>query len=448
MDKRLLRWLTIIIPVGFLVIFFLTLNIALGEDIQVIQLVIIFVTFTIGALIFSNWVFSIIDQREKQMNQYAAQLEALNRASLLITTELEMAMVLQKVVDISRELVASEYGALGILNDSDIYYEQFIPSGDEDFSANFGVKLGEYILEVLDNIGEAFRNNDLVSDKDLKDFIEKYPKLYTALGVPINSKGKVIGNLFLANKNDQEEYSEEDQQVLEMFANQTAIVIENAKLYRQTRRLAVLQERERFGMDLHDGVIQSIYAVGLMLEDIRGRVTTDPEKSRQSISTAVVSLNNAISDLRNYILNLRPHHFQDRNLLEGVEELARALRANTFMNVHVEMCKIDSNLLSAEDISELLHITQEALSNVQKHARATDVEVRANIENKHLIFEILDNGISIPAEMIMHSTGNGLNNMRERTETLDGKIEIKQQETGGTVIRLEIPLKYSEKPKL
>jgi signal transduction histidine kinase len=448
MDKRLLRWLTIIIPVGFLVIFFLTLNLALGEDIQVIQLVIIFVTFTVGALIFSNWVFSIIDQREKQMNQYAAQLEALNRASLLITTELEMAMVLQKVVDISRELVASEYGALGIFNDSGIYYEQFIPSGGEDFSANFGVKLGEYILEALDNIGEAFRNNDLVSDKGIKDFIEKYPKLYTALGVPIISKGEVIGNLFLANKNDQEEYSEEDQQVLEMFANQTAIVIENAKLYRQTRRLAVLQERERFGMDLHDGVIQSIYAVGLMLEDIRGRVSKEPEKSRQGIATAVVSLNNAISDLRNYILNLRPHHFQDRNLLEGVEELARALRANTFMNVYVEMCKLDSSLLSAEDTSELLHITQEALSNVQKHARATDVEVRANIENKHLIFEILDNGISIPTEMVMHSTGNGLNNMRERTETLDGKIEIKQQETGGTVIRLEIPLKYSEKPKL
>jgi signal transduction histidine kinase len=441
MDKRLLRWLTIIIPVGFLVIFFLTLNLALGEDIQVIQLVIIFIIFTFGVLIFSNWVFSIVDQREKQINQYAAQLEALNRASLVITTELEMSMALQKVVDISRELVTSQYGALGILNDSGIYYEQFISSGIEESNVNIGGKLGEDIFEAIKNLGEAFRNNDFLTDKNKSNFIRKYPKIHTFLGVPIISKGKVIGNLFLANKNHAEDYSEEDLQVLEMFANQTAIVIENAKLYRQTRRLAVLQERERFGMDLHDGVIQSIYAVGLMLEDIRVRVSKEPEKSRQGISTAVVSLNNAISDLRNYILNLRPHHFQGRNLLEGVEELARALRANTFMNVYVEMDKCDPGLFSSEDTSELLHIAQEALSNVQKHARATDVEIRANIKNKHLIFEILDNGISIPNEMIMHSTGNGLNNMRERTDTLDGKIEITQQETGGTAIQLDIPIK-------
>jgi len=353
MDKRLLRWLTIVIPVGFLVIFFLTLKLVLGEDIQVIQLVIIFVVFSLSVLVFSNWVFSIIDQREKQINQYAVQLEALNEASLMITTELELSIVLQKVVEISRELVPSEYGALGVLNDSSQYYEQFILSSLDDSIGNLGVKIDEDILDVFGEPGDVIKINDFHSDESFSIFLSKYPRIKNALGVPLTSKGKVIGNLFLANKEslpgkDAAVYSNENQQVLEMFANQTAIVIENARLYRQTRRLAVLQERERFGMDLHDGVIQSIYAVGLMLEDIRTRVNTEPEKSRQSISTAVVSLNNAISDLRNYILNLRPHHFQGRNLIEGVEELARALRANTFMNVHVEMDDLDASLLSSE----------------------------------------------------------------------------------------------------
>jgi signal transduction histidine kinase len=268
------------------------------------------------------------------------------------------------------------------------------------------------------------------------------------LGVPLVSKGKVIGNLFLVNRITEKDskcsYSEEDQQVLEMFANQTAIVIENARLYRQTRQLAILQERERFGMDLHDGVIQSIYAVGLMLEDIQTRVSTEPVKSKQGISIAVVSLNNAISDLRNYILNLRPHHFQGKNLIEGVEELARALRANTFMNVHVEMDKLDVSHISSDITTEILHITQEALSNVQKHARASDVEIKAKIKDEKLYYKIIDNGISIPLHMVKNPKGNGLNNMRERAEILNGKIRIRQIDSGGTEIRLKLPIKRSK----
>ncbi len=83
MNKRLLRWLTIIIPVGFMGIIFLTLKLVFSEDFQLFQFLIIFISFSIGSVIFSNWVFTIIDQRELQINQYAVQLKALNQASLL-----------------------------------------------------------------------------------------------------------------------------------------------------------------------------------------------------------------------------------------------------------------------------------------------------------------------------------------------------------------------------
>ncbi len=451
MNKRLLRWITILLPIGFLGFVFLTLNLVIGEIVELPKQLLIFAVATIAVLFFSNWVFSIIDHREVQINKYAAQLETLNKASIVITTELEMAILLQNVVDIGRDLVPSQYGALGILNDSGMYYEQFIPSGIEDSQVNAWEMLGEGVLNSIGVVDESFRENNLGGVPQTHEFHQKYPNMESALGVPLILKSKIIGILFLVNKISKSNekdilFTEEDQQILEMFAKLTAIVIENVRLYRKTRRLAVLQERERFGMDLHDGVIQSIYAVGLMLEDIRGRVKTEPEEAHQGLSTAIVSLNNAISDLRNYILNLRPHHFQGRNLIEGVEELARALRANTFMNVYVEMEGLDASFLSSSDTSELLHITQEALSNVQKHARASDTEIRARVDGQVLNFWILDNGISIPAEMILNSNGNGLNNMRERTEILNGTIEIKSIESGGTEIHLEIPLKNTEKP--
>ena len=104
------------------------------------------------------------------------------------------------------------------------------------------------------------------------------------LGVPIRFKGRVIGDLYmtdkLASNGATTIFTAQDQEVLEMFATQVAIAIENAQLYRQKQQLAILQERERFGMDLHDGIIQSIYAVGLMLEDVNDQFDRDPRSKK------------------------------------------------------------------------------------------------------------------------------------------------------------------------
>ena len=159
-------------------------------------------------------------------------------------------------------------------------------------------------------------------------FPEHHPEMRSLLGVPIKTKGKVIGDLYLVEKLDSNHpdsgkiirFTEEDKQILEMFATQAAIAIENARLYRQVQQLAILEERQRFGMDLHDGVIQSIYAVGLMLEDIQRRIHTEPDVAKEGIFNSIKSLNTAMSDIRNYILDLRPQHFQGRDIVQGMED--------------------------------------------------------------------------------------------------------------------------------
>jgi signal transduction histidine kinase len=367
-----------------------------------------------------------------------------------LITELDLGLVLQKVVDLSRDLVSSRYGALGVLNQEGTAFEQFITSGmtDEERKEIGKPPEGKGILKLLIERGDSLIIDDVPSYRGAYGFPEHHPVMRSLLGVPIKTKGKVIGNLYLTEKVDPYDhnsteiipFTQEDRQILEMFATQAAIAIENARLYRQVQQLAILEERQRFGMDLHDGVIQSIYAVGLMLEDIQRRVADEPDTAKEGISNAIRSLNTAISDMRNYILDLRPQHFQGRDIVQGVEELSRALRANTFMTVSVDVNNVNPSRFSPEQTVEILHIAQEALSNVQKHARASEVDILLNFDGKDLFLEILDNGVSIEPKDLQRSRGNGLRNMQDRASSLNGDIQVTPRVEGGTVVRLVVPI--------
>lgn len=444
MNKRLLRWLTIIIPVGFMLALVSLTEVVYGRPFNFLQILLALLFVSVGTTLFSTWVFGFIDQREADIRSRATQLEALNTAALALTTELDLPLVLQKVVDISRELVSAHYGALGVLDEEGEYFVQFITSGieDETRAAIGAPPVGHGLLSILMHEGKALRIADMMKDDRAVGFPKNHPSMRSLIGVPIESKGEVIGDLYLSDKlgSKNGEFSSEDQQVLGMFGTQAAIAIENAKLYRQIQQLAVLEERERFGMDLHDGIIQAVYAVGLMLEDVKRRVNQDPEKAQERIGQAVLSLNDVISDLRNYILNLRPNHFQGRNVIQGIEELGRALRANTFMNVYVEAESVEPNQLAPEIAVDVLHIVQEALANVRKHARAGEVLIQISSDTKQFNILIEDDGVSIDPAMLENSTGDGLHNMSERAAALNGELEIVPRDEGGTRIRLSIPL--------
>jgi signal transduction histidine kinase len=361
-----------------------------------------------------------------------------------------LSIVLQKVVDLSRDLVSTRYGALGVLDDYGTSYQQFIVSGisAETRKAIGRPPVGRGLFKTFMREGITLRIDDISSHPEASGYPENHPPMRTLIGVPIVAKEKPIGTLYLAEKIDPftagtDEpipFNEEDQRILELFATQAAIAIENARLYRQVQQLAVLEERQRFGMDLHDGVIQSIYAVGLMLEDIQRRVKTDPQGATEGISNSIRSLNTAISDIRNYILDLRPQHFQGRNIVQGVEELTRALRANTFIDVNLDIQDVDWRNINPENTVEVLHIAQEAISNIQKHSRASEVDILLRCEHGRLHLDILDNGISITPVNLQRSRGNGLRNMQDRVAGLNGEIVIGPRLEGGTEVRLSVPI--------
>lgn len=447
LNTRVLRVLAVIVPVLFWAGILGLRTILFQEHRDLGGDLFALLAIGIGASIFSFWIFRIVDLQAVETRKRAQQLRALHDAAIVLTTELDLNVVLQKVVDLARALGGAKYGALGVLGPDGNFIEQFFTSGiTPEQRAQLGAPpRGHGLLGVLIHEGESIRIPEIEADPRSVGFPPNHPSMHALLGVPIRFKGRVIGDLYVTDKLGEDGvptvFSPQDQEVLELFATQAAIAIENAQLYRQKQQLAVLQERERFGMDLHDGIIQSIYAIGLSLEDVEHQIPDEPPGAITRVHQAILGLNDVIRDIRNYILDLRPQRFQGRDLKRGLEELTRDLRANTFLNVELTADALEPNLLTPEQTVEILHVAQEALSNVRKHARASAVQVDLIRDADAVILTIEDNGVGMQSERRDGLGGNGLPNMRERARAAGGELAFEPGETAGTRVVLRVPVK-------
>ena len=166
-------------------------------------------------------------------------------------------------------------------------------------------------------------------------FPANHPPMQSFLGVPVTVRGEVVGRLYLTNKLHAPEFSADDQALVETFALHAGIAIENAHLYARVQRLAVLDERDRISRDLHDSVIQSIYAVTLSLDDVPELVAKSSPDAGQRVDDAIDALHGVIRDIRNFIFGLRPLLLDSGSLLDGLRALADELRRNTGPQIEV-----------------------------------------------------------------------------------------------------------------
>ena len=267
------------------------------------------------------------------------------------------------------------------------------------------------------------------------------------LGVPIVFKGRVLGDLYLANKKGAVEFSQDDETLVTLFAAQAAVAIENALLFEQQRdqsqRLAVSEERERIGRDLHDGVIQSIYAVGLTLEDIGDQAAAEPAEVRPRIEGTVNDLNQVIRDIRSYIMDLRPRELQGRRLEDALESLVGYLEDRSGAHVDLEV-GIDLAALSEQYVVNLWHILQEAFSNIEKYSRATRVSVSLRTVGGVMVLGISDNGVGFNLEEAEMGRGYGLSNIKDRAERLGGILRVVTAPGEGSQLDIRFPADKSQ----
>ncbi|MEW6181464.1 MAG: GAF domain-containing sensor histidine kinase [Chloroflexota bacterium] len=261
--------------------------------------------------------------------------------------------------------------------------------------------------------------------------------------LPINGRQGVLGVLCVASCHPRP-LDEMEVQFLATIGSWVGTAIENVRLNLQGRRLAVLEERERIGMDLHDGIIQSIYAVGLTLEHARLLVKEDPQGMLQRIEQAISDLNSTIRDIRAYILDLRPRQLRNENLMQGIRRLIQEFRANTLLTVNLQGSDEEMAVLGEAQAVALFHICQEALANIAKHARARTVNITLWLSADRALMEISDDGRGFDPEKMQMTIGHGLSNMHTRARNAGGDVEITSEPGNGTTILAWVPIHNEE----
>jgi signal transduction histidine kinase len=270
----------------------------------------------------------------------------------------------------------------------------------------------------------------------------------TFLGVPVRTRDRVFGNLYLTEKHGAAEFSVADEQLVELFARHAGIAIENARLHDQVHRLAVVEERDRIGQELHDGIIQSLYAVTLSLEDVEELMAEDPTEAVTRVDRAIDSVHASIRDIRNFVLGLRPHLLERTDLVGGLAALAEEMRLNTMVDVETDL---DEGMVAARGLPEgpraqLLQIAREALSNAARHADASRASVELAIEEGDVLrLEVGDNGRGFEVDAERGGEHQGLVNMRDRALHMGGQLQIESAPGAGTRIIVRVPLSTGER---
>jgi signal transduction histidine kinase len=368
-------------------------------------------------------------------------LQALDAAVRGISGILDVNQVLQLIVDRVRELVGAQYAALGIV-DEEGQITQFITSGiSADQRLAIGdLPLGRGLLGLIIRENRTFRIPHIAAHPESYGFPPNHPPMESFLGVPITVKGEVVGRLYLTNKLRAEVFSADDQALVETFALHAGIAIDSARLHEQVQRLAVLDERDRISRDLHDSVIQMIYAVTLSLDDVPDMVTEAPAEATRRVDDAIDALHGVIRDIRHFIFGLRPILLDTGTLTDGLQALADELRRNTTTEIEINCRELVDLPLTVT--ADLLAIAREALANIARHARAERASLDLTSEAGAVRLEITDDGRGIRLDTDLGRGHNGLANMRARAEALGGTFAVTSTPGAGTRIIVAVPTEH------
>jgi signal transduction histidine kinase len=371
----------------------------------------------------------------------AKQLRRLLEAVTSLGSELSLPVVLRNITEVAIDLVDARYGAVGVLDRTRTGLAEFITVGiDEEGIAAIGhLPEGHGILGKLIVDHRPLRLPDLTEHPDSYGFPPHHPNMTSFLGVPIWVRDEVFGNLYLTEKSDGEVFTDVDEELVLGLAAAAGVAIENARLHDQVQAVAVLEDRERIARDLHDTVIQRLFATGLMLQGAH-RLTTQPEVADR-IQQAVDDLDITVRHIRSVIFELQPASAEGgvrRELLVVAIEEARALGFDPVVRFDGPV----DTAVESELAAHLLNTVREALSNIARHARASRAEVDVTVSDGSLGLTVTDDGRGIDPTAAAARGGHGLVNMRERAERLGGSFRAEPAPDGhGTVIVWQVPLR-------
>jgi signal transduction histidine kinase len=356
----------------------------------------------------------------------SAALAAVSDALLGIAGDLRTDAVLERLVEAARGLGGARYAALGVPDDEGDGFSRWISAGltDAEIEAIGPLPRTHGLLGAALHDPEPFTSEDIRSDDRFQGWWPSaHPDLDTFLAVPIVFRGDVVAAFYLSNKEGG--FTDEDQRLVRDLADHAAVLIEHSRLYEASRDLSVLEERNRLARELHDALTQSLFGLRLRLEagDTAG---------------ASAVLDEVFAELRSLIFQLRPPALEQEGLVASLAKHLEVAGRTNGLTTRIEAGACGT--VDPEVEQALFRIAQEALSNVVRHAGATQVVVSLSREGDCLALAVRDDGHGFdPTHRSVSARTLGLVSMRERAADLGGTLTIESTPGSGTTVRAEVP---------
>ena len=370
------------------------------------------------------------------VNDVLSQLKNISQAVSYAASASSLERVLENIAQVCLDLVQAKYAALGVPDSKGgLKYFKVAGLSTEEARQIGHLPTGKGLLGVIMKERKTLRLENMRDDPRAAGFCANHPFMTSLLGVPILVADRLYGSLYLCDRTTGQPFTEQDQWIIETMAGYAALAIAGAELAEHSNRVTLLEERERFGMEMHDGVIQSLYAIGMHLDLTRSSGNLKPGDLTQPIE----DLNTVIEDIRRYILNLKARDQGQKTVLVIFTELLERLHIPK--SITTELSATDDFPPFTPGVFEgICQITYEAISNTIRHSGATRLEVTARERENAFEIIIADNGKGFEYEKVRRGEGLGLGNIRQRALLFGGTLTVDSAANKGATITIHIPI--------
>ncbi len=381
-----------------------------------------------------------VAKRTSELAYRALQLETSAQVGREITSILDIDQLLERVVELIREAFGYYYVEIFMVEAENNRLAFRAGTGALRLEANERRKYLDIGPSSLN--GEAAQTNraivaNTVSENPYFLADELLPDTQSELVVPLRRGERVIGTLDVQSSNPNA-FTKEDVLVIQSLGDQIAIAIENARLYDQSRALAVLEERQRLARELHDSVTQSLFSLDLHAKAVSAYLKKDAEQAEAQVREMRRITHDALSEMRSLIYDLRPSALEEYGLVAALRELIGRVRRPGCPEILLDAR--NERRLSREVEQGLFRIGQEALSNAIKHANARQIQIALDMAECGVRLEVSDDGRGLdPLRLPADCQAFGLTGMRERAALLKATFEISSRPDGGTRILVQMP---------
>jgi signal transduction histidine kinase len=375
-----------------------------------------------------------------------AVLAALSAALRAVTLGSSLDRVLHQLAESARDLVGARYAAIGLPEPEGDEFARFVTVGmsDELIEQLGPLPRTHGLLDAMLTDPSPFRTADITQDRRFRGWWPAaHPQMRSFLGVPIVSAGDIIGAFYLTDKRGEPAFSAADESAVVLLASHAAIAIDQARLFEDSRELALVQERGRLARELHDAMSQSLFSLQLSAEAAGRLLDSDPAGAAEQVATVRAIAGRVAAELRTAVDGLRPADLERDGLVAAIgAQLTVAGRAH---DVAVELDTGELPELDSDDEHQILRIAQEAVSNALHHAAASTVRVSIGTEGgpepgRTLVLRVNDDGHGFdPTARGVRARRLGLTSMNERAASVGGSLTITSAPGQGTTVELRVP---------